>query len=75
MRDILQNRYYSIKGVRVEDKYMAQTRSQAKASRVNLPEVHRVDKDLDPHIRPERQTVKPTVIQAEVRTPTTNLKT
>ena len=70
MRDILQDRYYSIKSVRVGDKYMVQTRSQAKDSRVNLPGVHGVDKGLDPHIRPERQTVKPTVTQTEIRTPT-----
>ena len=49
---------------------MVQTRSQAKVSRVNLPEVHGADKGLDPHIRPERQTVKPEVTQTEVRTPT-----
>ena len=55
MRDILQDRYYRIKGARVEDKYMVQTRLQAKASGVNLLEVHGVDKGLDPHIRPERQ--------------------
>ena len=58
MRDILQNRYYGIKSARVEDKYMVQTRSQAKASDVNFPEVHGVDKGLVPHIRPERQDSK-----------------
>ena len=70
MRDILQDRYYNIKSIRREDKYMIQARSQAKASRVNLPEVRGRDKGLDPHIRPERQTIKQTVTQAEVRTPT-----
>ena len=70
MRDILQDRYYSMKSVRVGDKYMVQTRPQAKASRVNLPEVCGADKGLDPYIRSERQTVKPTVTQTEVRTPT-----
>ena len=49
---------------------MMQTRSQAKASGENLPEVHGVDKALDPHIKPETPTVKPTVTQTEVRTPT-----
>ena len=47
-RYISQNRYYRIKSARVEDKYMVQTRSQDKASGVNLPEVHGVDKGLDP---------------------------
>ena len=70
MRDILQDRYYRIKSVWVEDKNVVQARSQAKASRVNLPEVHGVDKGLHPQIRPERQTVKPTITQIEVRTPT-----
>ena len=70
MRNILQDRYYSIKGVRAEDKNMVCTRSQAKSSGVNLPEVDGVDKGLDPCIRPERQTIKPTVSQTEVRIPT-----
>ena len=74
MTEILQIRYYRITSVIIEDKYMVQTRSQAKASRVNLPEVHRVDQDLDLHIRPERQTAKPTVVQTEVRTPSSYLE-
>ena len=70
MRDILQKRYYKIKGARVEDKYMVQTRSQAKASGVNLPEVHGMDNGLVPYIRPERQTAKPSVTQTKARTST-----
>ena len=69
MRDILQDWYYNIKSVKTKDKYMVQTRSQAKAIRVNLPEVHGVNKGLDPYIRPERWTIKPTVIHTGVRTP------
>ena len=38
------------------DKYMVQTRSQMKASGVELPEVHGSRKRLDPHRIPERQT-------------------
>ena len=38
------------------DKYMVQTRSQTKASGVELPEVHGSRKGLDPHRIPERQT-------------------
>ena len=49
---------------------MAQTRSQAKASGVNLPEVHVMDRSLVPHIRPEIQAVKPTLTWTEVRTST-----
>ena len=33
--------------------------SQAKASRVKLPEVHSVDKGVDPNIKPGRQILKP----------------
>ena len=36
-------------------KYLVQTRSQAKSSRVSLPEVHGIGKGLDPHVRPENQ--------------------
>ena len=35
MRNILQDQYYNIKSVRSDDKYMVQTRSQSKATRVN----------------------------------------
>ena len=34
---------------------MVQTRSQTKASEVQLPEVHGLRKTLDPHKIPERQ--------------------
>ena len=38
MKSVLQNKYYSVnKG---EEKYMVQTRSQTKASGLQLPEVH-----------------------------------
>ena len=32
-----------------------QTHSQAKTSGTRLPEVHRVQKELDPNLRPEKQ--------------------
>ena len=38
-----------------EEKYMVQTRSQTKASGVQLPEVHGFRKRLDPHKVPEKQ--------------------
>ena len=37
-----------------EDKYLVQTRSQTKSSRVKVPEVHGIEKGLVPHIKPER---------------------
>ena len=37
------------------EKYLIQTCSQAKSSGTRLPEVHGVQKELDPHLRPEKQ--------------------
>ena len=36
----------------MEDKYVVQTRSQSKSSGINLPEVHRMDKSINLHVRP-----------------------
>ena len=33
-----------------EDKYLVQTRSQAKSSKVNVSEVHGVEKSVDLHV-------------------------
>ena len=54
MRSILQDKCYNIDDNM--DKYMVQTRSQTKASGVELLEVHGSRKRLDPHRIPERQT-------------------
>ena len=40
-------------------KYLIQTHSQAKTSGTKLPEVHGVQKGLDPNIRPEKQHTLP----------------
>ena len=53
MRSVLQDKYYNIDEDR--EKYMVQTRSQMKASGVQLPEVHGSRKRLDPHKIPEKQ--------------------
>ena len=37
------------------EKYLIQTYSQAKMSGAKLPEVHGVQKELDPNLRPEKQ--------------------
>ena len=55
MRDVLQERYYNLSSIEGKDKYLVQTRSQAKSSPVSLPEVHGIGKGLDPHVRPEKQ--------------------
>ena len=63
LRTVLQDKYYNLKE---EDKErcMIQTRSQTKASGVQLPEVHGTRKGLDPHKIPEKQlqsVVKPII--------------
>ena len=50
---MLQDKYYSLEGE--NEKYMIQTRSQMKASGVQLPEVHGSRKGLDPPKIPEKQ--------------------
>ena len=51
---------------RKESKYLVKTRSQAKSSGITLPEVHGVDKGIDPNILPEKQVIKP-IITSEVK--------
>ena len=53
LRTVLQDKYYNLEGE--NEKYMIQTRSQTKASGVQLPEVHGSRKGLDPHKIPEKQ--------------------
>ena len=55
MRDVLRENYYNFDSMQIEDKYLVQTRSQAKASEVKLLEVHGVEKVLDLHVKPEGQ--------------------
>ena len=54
MREVLQERYYNLYDTNLGDKYLVQTRSQTKSSGVKLPEVHGIEKGLDPHIKPGR---------------------
>ena len=53
LRTVLQDNYYNLVGEK--ERYMIQTRSQTKASGVQLPEVHGTRKGLDPHKIPEKQ--------------------
>ena len=48
MRDVLQEKYYNFSNMKVGDKYLVQTRSQAKSSRVKVPEVHGIEKKFRP---------------------------
>ena len=41
------------------ENYLIQMHSQAKMSGTKLPEVHRVQKGLDPNLRPEKQHTIP----------------
>ena len=52
MYQILDDNYYN-------EKYLFQTRSQAKSSGTKLPEVHGMGKDLDPNLKPEKQHAMP----------------
>ena len=42
-----------------EEKFLIQMHSQAKTSGTKLPEVHRIGKELNPNLRPEKQHAMP----------------
>ena len=56
VQNVLQSRYYHI-GEGKEGKYLVQTRLQAKFSCITLPEVHGIDRGIDPNIRQEKQVI------------------
>ena len=60
MKKVLWTRYYNI-DEREQGKYLVQTRSQTKTSGIILPEVHGIDKGIDPNVRPEKQIIKPII--------------
>ena len=53
MQAILRDRYYNV-GQEKESRYLIQTWSQAKTSGIKLPEVHGVNKNVDPGVKPEK---------------------
>ena len=53
MHQVLHKHYYDI------EKYLVQTRSQARPSEMKLSEVHGIRKNLDPNIKPEKQQANP----------------
>ena len=55
MQGVLQDKYYNIGNV---ENNLVQTQSQVKSSGIKLPEVHGIDKSLDPNIQPEKQIIK-----------------
>ena len=48
MCQVLDDNYYN-------EKYLMQTRSQAKTNGIRLPEVHGLGKSVDPNLKPEKQ--------------------
>ena len=60
MQDVLHTKYYNV-NEKEQGKYLIQTRSQAKTSGIILPEVHGIDKGIDPNVRLEKQFVKPVI--------------
>ena len=48
MCQVLDDNYYN-------EKYLIQTRSQAKSSGIKLPEVHGMGNNFDPNLKPEKQ--------------------
>ena len=55
VREVLQEGYYNLGNMIENDKYLVQTRFQAKSVGVKLSEVHGIEKGLVPHVKPERQ--------------------
>ena len=53
------------------NKYLIQTRSQAKTSGIKVLEIHGINKGLNPHVKPERQRLLPSLPTHS--TPPTNL--
>ena len=52
MYQVLENKFY-------DDRYLIQTRSEAKSSSIKLLEVHGMRKNLDSNLKPERQHTLP----------------
>ena len=53
------------------NKYLIQTRSQAKSSGIKVLEIHGVNKGINPHVKPEKQRPLPTLPTCSI--PPTNL--
>ena len=55
------------------NKYLVQTRSQAKSSSIKIPEIHGTKKGLDPHVHPGKQRQLPSLpIQSIDKEPPTH---
>ena len=58
IQNLLHARCYNI-DENSSERHLVQTQSQARSSRIKLPDVHGIGKGLDPNIQPERQVIKP----------------
>ena len=64
LRDQVSDYFYRIDNeskLPSKDKYLVQTRSQVRSSGIRLPEIHGVNKGINPHLKPERQRPLPTL--------------
>ena len=64
LRNQIDNHFYQINSGTDQpktDEYLVQTRSQAKASSIKIPEIHGANKGLDPHVQPGKQRPLPTL--------------
>ena len=68
MQEVLHAHYYNIHE-HEQKMYLIQTRSQTRTSGTVLLQVHGVDKEVDPNVKPEKQIIRPVV------TPQSNVST
>ena len=64
LRNQIDNHFYRINSRTDQpktDKYLVQTRSQAKSSGIKIPEIHGTNKGLDPHVQPGKQRPLPSL--------------
>ena len=64
LRNQIDNHFYQINSRTDQpktDKYLVQTRSQAKSSSIKIPEIHGANKGLDPHVQPGKQRPLPSL--------------
>ena len=66
LKSLMGNHFYQINNMNEisepeTNKYLIQTRSQAKSSGIKVLEIHGVNKGLNPHIKPGRQRPLPTL--------------
>ena len=66
LKSLVSNHFYQINSMNKiseteTNKYLIQTRSQAKSSGIKVPEIHGVNKGINPHNKPGRQRPLPTL--------------